>query len=128
MGLRNESLALWINGARIGLWHHAKGAADLVELDRDWAQSGRAVPLSLSLPFGNESERILSGDAVSSFFDNLLLESEHARERLARRFGSPNHRRLFAPEGDGPRLARAPFKSSRPMSSPPMRALPPACP
>lgn len=92
MGLRNESLALWINGARIGLWHHAKGAADVVELDRDWAQSARAVPLSLSLsfPFGNESERILSGDAVSSFFDNLLPESAHARERLARRFGSPN--------------------------------------
>ena len=87
MGLRNECLALWIDGARIGLWHHGRGGADVVELDRGWAESARTCPLSLSLPFGSVFQHALSGDRVSFFFDNLLPESESARERLAGRFG-----------------------------------------
>ena len=78
---RPRALALWMNGARVGTWALPAHAPELLRYDPQWTQSPAGRPLSLSLPFtpGNQP---LRGDAVRSYFENLLpdsKESPHAR-------------------------------------------------
>jgi serine/threonine-protein kinase HipA len=86
MGRRSHTrkLALWMNGERVGSWISAP-TGDELSYDAGWLASAQARPLSLSLPFnpGNLPHR---GQAVRSYFDNLLPDSTPIRERLARRF------------------------------------------
>ncbi|WP_332108738.1 HipA N-terminal domain-containing protein [Pelomonas sp. BJYL3] len=78
---RPRALALWMNGTRVGTWALPAHAPELLQYDPQWTQSPAGRPLSLSLPFtpGNQP---LRGDAVRSYFENLLpdsKESPHAR-------------------------------------------------
>jgi serine/threonine-protein kinase HipA len=87
MGRRSHTrtLALWMNGARVGTWSLAPNAPDTLQYDPAWVASEQGRPLSLSLPFlpGNTPHR---SEKVHAYFENLLPDSKNIRERLARRF------------------------------------------
>src|SRR5690606_7427572 len=62
----------------------ARGEMEL-DYDADWVGADVGRPLSLSLPF-NLQNLPLKGEKVSSYFDNLLPDSDAIRRRAAERF------------------------------------------
>lgn len=87
MGRRSHTrtLTLWMNGEFVGTWSIPAHAAETLRYADSWVASAQGRPLSLSLPFtpGNQPHR---GDAVRTYFENLLPDSKDIRERVARRF------------------------------------------
>ena len=81
----SHSLAVWMNGERVGLWSAPPGRPQVFRYDEAWLESGSRRVLSLSLPFtvGNEP---LRGAAVANFFENLLPDNEQIRRRIQSRF------------------------------------------
>ncbi len=82
---RARSLAVWMNGERVGTWTLPARGPQTFTYDETWLHSSQFRPLSLSLPTGLGSAA-LSGDAVESWFDNLLPDSELIRRRAQTRF------------------------------------------
>ncbi len=74
-----------MNGAFVGTWSVQPYVGEVLQYDNTWVSSKQGRPLSLSLPFtpGNLPHR---GDAVRTYFENLLPDSKEIRERVARRF------------------------------------------
>ena len=87
MGRRSQTrtLKLWMNGEFVGTWSLLPHAAETLRYADSWVTSPQGRPLSLSLPFtpGNQPHR---GDAVRTYFENLLPDSKDIRERVARKF------------------------------------------
>lgn len=87
MGRRSHSrvLGLWMNGLFVGTWTNHPHSGETLQYDNEWVTSQQGRPLSLSLPFkpGNPPHR---GDAVRTYFENLLPDSTIIRERAARRY------------------------------------------
>jgi serine/threonine-protein kinase HipA len=82
---RDNLLAAWVNGMRVGEWRvPARGSMEF-QYDRDWVTSAEARPLSLSLPLTLDSAPI-KGKAVENYFENLLPDSDAIRKRLQARF------------------------------------------
>lgn len=79
-----QSLAVWMNGERVGYWNRVQGNYEWI-YDQSWVESPRGRPLSLSLPFlpGNAAHR---GEVVLSYFENLLPDRPEVRNRLRDRF------------------------------------------
>ena len=79
-----KSLAVWMNGERVGTWTALQGK-DQLQYDDSWLQSPQARPLSLTLAFtpGNQPHM---GTHVGAWFDNLLPDSQRLRDRIATRF------------------------------------------
>ena len=82
---RARSLAVWMNGERVGTWTFPARGAQAFSYAESWLHSSQFRPLSLSLPAGLGAST-LSGDAVESWFDNLLPDSEVIRRRAQSRF------------------------------------------
>ena len=82
---RARSLAVWMNGEQVGTWTLPARGPQTFTYDETWLHSSQFRPLSLSLPTGLGSA-VLSGDAVESWFDNLLPDSELIRRRAQTRF------------------------------------------
>lgn len=84
---RAAQLGVWMNGERVGVWTQPRAGAPSFQYDPAWIASDAARVLSLSLPFtpGNTPHR---GAVLTSFFDNLLPDSDSIRERLRTRFGT----------------------------------------
>jgi serine/threonine-protein kinase HipA len=82
-----QSLAVWMNGVRVGTWSQARGR-DSFQYDPTWVQSDLGRALSLSLPFTHGNVPHL-GDVVRFYFDNLLPDSGPIRSRLQSKFGTP---------------------------------------
>jgi len=82
---RARSLAVWMNGERVGTWIFPARGAQQFSYAESWLRSSQFRPLSLSLPAGLGIST-LSGDAVESWFDNLLPDSEVIRRRAQARF------------------------------------------
>jgi serine/threonine-protein kinase HipA len=80
-------LHVWMNGLHVGTWSQPRSRAASFHYDDTWMNSAAARVLSLSLPFtpSNVPHR---GEVVTSFFDNLLPDSDAIRARLRRRFGT----------------------------------------
>ena len=80
-----NALGVWMNGEHVGIWHATRGGTSTFKYDPSWTASPAARPLSLSLPItaGASEHR---GTTVTSYFDNLLPDSDVIRRRLARRF------------------------------------------
>jgi serine/threonine-protein kinase HipA len=80
-----HSLAVWMNGERVGLWSAPPGRSPTFQYDDAWLESAASRVLSLSLPFtvGNQP---LRGAPVSNFFENLLSENDQIRRRIQTRF------------------------------------------
>lgn len=87
MGRRSQARALsvWSNGVRVATWRIPTRADMELQYDEAWRNSAAGRPLSLSLPFGVDNSP-MKGDAVRSYFDNLLPDSADIRKRLAARF------------------------------------------
>nr|WP_314901451.1 type II toxin-antitoxin system HipA family toxin [uncultured Deefgea sp.] len=73
-----------MNGLLVGQWEKTRSGELLRYFDK-WVHHEQGRPLSLSLPFtpGNQAYR---GEIVTSYFDNLLPDSESIRSRLAQRY------------------------------------------
>ena len=80
-----RSLAVWMNAERVGTWTLPVRGPQTFTYDETWLHSSQFRPLSLSLPAGFGGAD-LSGDAVESWFDNLLPDSELIRRRAQTRF------------------------------------------
>lgn len=82
---RARSLAVWMNGERVGTWSLPTRGPQRFSYAESWLQSSQFRPLSLSLPAGLGVSD-LSGNAVESWFDNLLPDSDAIRRRAQARF------------------------------------------
>jgi serine/threonine-protein kinase HipA len=82
---RARSLAVWMNGVRVGTWSLPARGPQQFSYDDDWLGSSQFRPLSLSLPAGLGATT-LKGSAVESWFDNLLPDSDAIRRRAQIRF------------------------------------------
>ncbi|MGE8565614.1 MAG: type II toxin-antitoxin system HipA family toxin [Achromobacter sp.] len=102
MGRRSHTrtLNLWMNGEFVGTWSAKPHGREVLQYADAWVASPQGRPLSLSLPFtpGNPPQR---GEAVRTYFENLLPDSKEIRERVARRYqaGSTNAFALLAEVG-----------------------------
>ncbi|WP_235515306.1 type II toxin-antitoxin system HipA family toxin [Achromobacter sp. Root83] len=89
-----------MNGEFVGTWSVQPHAGEVLQYADAWVASPQGRPLSLSLPFtpGNPLQR---GEAVRTYFENLLPDSKEIRERVARRYqaGSTNAFALLAEVG-----------------------------
>jgi len=74
-----------MNGERVGTWTLPARGPQQFTYAESWLHSSQFRPLSLSLPAGFGAST-LSGDAVESWFDNLLPDSEVIRRRAQARF------------------------------------------
>jgi len=84
--MASSTLAIWMNGQRVGDWTQVRGSHAL-QYDPTWVSSPAGRMLSLSLPFtpGNAEHR---GDMVANYFDNLLPDSDAIRARIRSRFAT----------------------------------------
>jgi serine/threonine-protein kinase HipA len=80
-----RSLAVWMNGERVGTWTLPARGGQEFRYDDTWLRSSQFRPLSLSLPAGLGAPA-LPGRAVESWFDNLLPDSDAIRRRAQTRF------------------------------------------
>ena len=80
-----------MNGQRVGVWFWTRTGTPGLRYDDTWWQSPNARPLSISLPLPAGGGDVM-GSRVEHYFDNLLPDSKHIRERLRRRFGTPSTR------------------------------------
>lgn len=80
-----RSLAVWMNAERVGTWTLPARGPQTFTYAETWLHSAQFRPLSLSLPAGFGGA-LLSGNAVESWFDNLLPDSEVIRYRAQARF------------------------------------------
>jgi len=80
-----RSLAVWMNAERVGTWTLPARGPQTFTYAETWLHSSQFRPLSLSLPAGFEGA-LLSANAVESWFDNLLPDSEVIRRRAQARF------------------------------------------
>jgi serine/threonine-protein kinase HipA len=88
---RARSLGVWMNGERVGTWTLPARGAQTFTYAESWLRSSQFRPLSLSLPAGLGSST-LSGNAVESWFDNLLPDSDAIRRRAQTRFQAASTR------------------------------------
>lgn len=84
-------LDIWMNGQRVGVWFWTRTGTSGLRYDDAWRQSPHARPLSVSLPLPAGGGDVM-GAKVEHYFDNLLPDSKHIRDRLRRRFGTPSTR------------------------------------
>lgn len=85
---RTPALSVWANGQRVGTWRNPGSAATEFEYDTAWMHSDTGRPLSLSLDYALGTRKVIRGEPVHHYFDNLLPDSEPIRRRLAMRFGT----------------------------------------
>ncbi|HBM7754810.1 TPA: type II toxin-antitoxin system HipA family toxin [Escherichia coli] len=84
MSRKQQRLAIWMNGIKVGYWEKSKGVDSLQYLP-DWSADEQGRPLSLSLSF-TPGNQVWRGNVVRDYFDNLLPDSEGIRRRLAMRY------------------------------------------
>ena len=84
-------LDVWMNGQRVGLWFWTRTGTTGFRYDEAWQRSPNARPLSVSLPIPAGGGDVM-GEKVEHYFDNLLPDSTHIRNRLRRRFGTNSTR------------------------------------
>lgn len=80
----STDLNVWMNGERVGIWSRTRTGGHRFAYEEHWLGSPRRRSLSLSLPIGPSRE--IRGEAVSSYFENLLPENDNIRRRLSTRF------------------------------------------
>lgn len=78
------SLAVWMNGQRVGTWSTGKSEASTFNYDAAWTNSEFFRALSLSIPVTTDLE--VRGPSVTYYFDNLLPDNPDIRKRIGTRF------------------------------------------
>ena len=79
---RSRALDIYVGKSRVGVYSRAASGATAFRYAPEWLASGRAFPVSLSLPL---SDRQWTGDAIASVFDGLLPDDRTVRETIAAR-------------------------------------------
>ncbi len=84
MGRKRKSCALdvYVGRSRVGVYSRAATGATAFRYAQSWLDSMRSFSVSLSLPL---SDRIWTGDRISSVFDGLLPDDSKVRETIAAR-------------------------------------------
>lgn len=82
------ALDLWMNGQAVGQWERSRGGTDRLTYLRNWIDSPQGRPLSLSLPYQRDAgaDVTLRGMEVSTYFDNLIPDSERILQRIQTRY------------------------------------------
>jgi serine/threonine-protein kinase HipA len=78
------SLAVWMNGRRVGTWTPGASKASEFIYDEKWIHSRFFRALSLSIPV--TADLTVRGMNVTNYFDNLLPDNPDIRKRLGARF------------------------------------------
>ena len=79
---KGRMLDVYVGSSKVGSYTRAPGGATSFRYDPDWLSSGRAFPISLSMPL---SDRVWSGENADSYFDGLLPDDRTVREKIAAR-------------------------------------------
>lgn len=89
MGRRSKTSALdvWMNGEKVGRWTIRPSGENEFGYDREWLDSDRVRPISLSLPLRPASQPY-RGAVVEAFFDNLLPDARTVRDHMRRRLNA----------------------------------------
>ncbi len=84
MGRRRQGrvLEVYVGATKVGRYSRAASGATSFRYDPDWLSSPRAFPITLSMPL---SDRLWSGERVTSYFDGLLPDDPTVREKIAAR-------------------------------------------
>ena len=84
MGRKRQGrmLDVYVGSSKVGQYARVPSGATSFRYDPDWLSSEKAFPISLSMPL---SDRVWSGENVSSYFDGLLPDDRTVRERIAAR-------------------------------------------
>ena len=78
-----ESLIAYMNGERVGELIKLTNGAHQFQYDKNWIESKRGRPLSLSLPLQYPK---LTSSNVINYFDNLLPDRPEIRDRIVARY------------------------------------------
>lgn len=84
---KSRSLDVWMNGGHVGRWRMDARGRQTFHYVESWLDAPGARPISLSMPL-RPSGSAYAGNAVESFFDNLLPDSAEIRRRIQTRFGT----------------------------------------
>jgi serine/threonine-protein kinase HipA len=79
------ALNVWMNGELVGEWNTGRAVTATFTYAREWLASPRVRALSLSLPI--TATRQVAGARVNHYFDNLLPDNPHIRNRVRDRLG-----------------------------------------
>lgn len=79
-----QELTVWMNGQLVGTWSKSRGVS-IFEYELSWVNSEYSRPLSISLPIPIAGGQI-RGEVVQNYFDNLLPDAQHIRDRLQQKF------------------------------------------
>ncbi|WP_320128790.1 type II toxin-antitoxin system HipA family toxin [uncultured Sphaerochaeta sp.] len=85
----DKKLFVYMNGLFVGTWEQAPSLLQSFTYDQTWLNNPKGRAISLSLPL---SEITYKGIYVSSFFENLLPESETVKKKLQIRFKTSSTR------------------------------------
>lgn len=66
---KSKSLAVWMNGERVGQWTFASGGSYSFAYEAAWLDHPQGRPLSLSLPLTQGTKPYI-GSRVETYFDN----------------------------------------------------------
>ena len=84
---RARSLAVWMNGERVGEWRIDGRGRHEFRYAEAWLSSADARPISLSMPL-QPPDAPYRNELVEDFFDNLLPDTVEIRRRIQTRFGA----------------------------------------
>nr|WP_321297987.1 type II toxin-antitoxin system HipA family toxin [uncultured Sphaerochaeta sp.] len=85
----DKKLFVYMNGLFVGTWTQAPSLLQSFTYDPAWLDNPKGRAISLSLPL---AEITYKGMRVSSFFENLLPESETVKKKLQNRFKTSSTR------------------------------------
>lgn len=78
-----QKLIAYMNGELVGILEKHKNGAHTFQYDKSWLTNTHTRPLSLSLKLQIPP---ITSDAVINYFDNLLPDSSHVRDRIVARY------------------------------------------
>ncbi len=85
----DKKLFVYMNGLFVGTWTQAPSLLQSFTYDPAWLDNPKGRAISLSLPLAGITYK---GMRVSSFFENLLPESETVKKKLQNRFKTSSTR------------------------------------
>lgn len=78
-----EQLIAYMNGERVGVFTKLTNGAHQFLYDKEWIESKKGRPLSLSLPLQYQAH---TSSCVLNYFDNLLPDLNEVRDRIVARY------------------------------------------
>jgi len=80
-----RTLRVCLNGRLVGYYSKLKNGGTTFQYGKEWLAWDKAIPISQSMFL---RERLYSGDVVSSYFENLLPDSDVILKKIAEKTGA----------------------------------------